>query len=239
MADVNRPRGPVELIVVALSAEPDGSIAAAIADKVEAGVINILDLLYIRLSEDGELIVLEADNIGGELEVFGFEADLPGLIGEEDARAVGEALPPGTAVACRSQTWRPYWPPWRTTSERTRPMMGRRMGRGRGRPGLLGMAARTAVVAGTATAVSNNVSRRQQGRQQEQADAQAYEQQQADYDAQQRANLAAQQAAAQQAAAAPAPDDTLSQLQQLADLKQQGLLTDEEFSAAKAKLLGA
>jgi len=101
------------------------------------------------------------------------------------------------------------------------------------------MAARTAVVAGTATAVSGNVSRRQQGRQQEQADAQAYEQQQADYEAQQQANLAAQQAAAQQAAAAPPPDDTLSQLQQLADLKQQGLLTDEEFSAAKAKLLGA
>jgi hypothetical protein len=116
-------------------------------------------------------------------------------------------------------------------------MMGRRMGRGR--PGLLGMAARTAVVAGTATAVSNNVSRRQAGRQQEQADAQAYEQQQADYEAQQRANQAAQQAAAQQAAAAaPAGDDTLAQLQQLADLKQQGLLTDEEFTAAKAKLLG-
>ena len=108
---------------------------------------------------------------------------------------------------------------------------------GRGRPGLLGMAARTAVVAGTATAVSNNVSRRQQGRQQEQADAQAYQQQQADYEAQQRANLAAQQAAA--APAAPAGNDTLEQLQQLADLKQQGLLTDEEFSAAKAKLLGA
>lgn len=114
-------------------------------------------------------------------------------------------------------------------------MMGRRMGR----PGLLGMAARTAVVAGTATAVSGNVQRRQAGRQQQSADAQAYEQQQADYEAQQRANLAAQQAAAQQAAApaASAGGDTLQQLQQLADLKQQGLLTDEEFSAAKAKLL--
>ena len=107
MAEENRPRGPVELIVVALTAEPDGSIAAAIADKVEAGVISILDLLYIRLSEDGELIVLEADSIGGELEVFGFEADLPGLIGEEDARAVGEALPPGTAVALLA--WENVW----------------------------------------------------------------------------------------------------------------------------------
>jgi hypothetical protein len=101
------------------------------------------------------------------------------------------------------------------------------------------MAARTAVVAGTATAVSGNVQRRQMGRQQESADAQAYEQQQADYEAQQRANLAAQQAAAQQAAAAPPANDTLEQLQQLANMKEQGILTDEEFTAAKAKLLGS
>jgi hypothetical protein len=107
MAEVNRPRGPVELIVVALTAEPDGSIASAIAAKVEAGIIKILDLLYIRLSEDGELIVVEADDIGGELEVFGFEANLPGLIGEEDARAVGETLPPGTAVALLA--WENVW----------------------------------------------------------------------------------------------------------------------------------
>jgi hypothetical protein len=107
MADAHPPRGPVELIVVALTAEPDGSIAAAIADKVEAGIIRILDLLYIRLSEDGELTVVEADNIAGELEVFGFEADLPGLIGEEDARAVGDALPPGTAVAMLA--WENVW----------------------------------------------------------------------------------------------------------------------------------
>jgi hypothetical protein len=107
MADAHPPRGPVELIVVALTAEPDGSIASAVADKVEAGIIRILDLLYIRLSEDGELTVLEADSVGGELEVFGFEANLPGLIGEEDARAVGEALAPGTAVAMLA--WENVW----------------------------------------------------------------------------------------------------------------------------------
>jgi transcription initiation factor TFIID subunit TAF12 len=103
-----------------------------------------------------------------------------------------------------------------------------------GRPGLIGMAARTAVVAGTATAVSGNVSRRQQQKAQDQ-------QQQA---AQQQA--AAEQAAAQQqAAAAPAPapaaapgGDLMAQLQQLATMHTQGLLTDEEFAAAKGKLLG-
>lgn len=114
-----------------------------------------------------------------------------------------------------------------------------------GRPGLLGLAARTAVVAGTATAVSGGMRTRQDERAQQQYEAEQYQaqQQQAAMDAAaQRA--AAQQAAAQQAAAqaapapsAPAADDLLGKLQQLGALHAQGVLTDEEFSAAKAKLL--
>lgn len=96
--------------------------------------------------------------------------------------------------------------------------------------GLLRGVARTAVIAGTATAVSNRVSRRQGNR--------WAEQEQAQYD---------QQAAAQQAAAsapAPAPaasaeNDLVAQLKQLAELKDQGILTDDEFAAQKAKLLNA
>ena len=100
-----------------------------------------------------------------------------------------------------------------------------------GRPGLVGMAARTAVVAGTATAVSGNVQRRQQDRAQ-----QDYEQQQ--YEAQQQ--QAQMQAAAQQAAAAPAASgvDVVAELQKLAALRDQGIISDAEFAAAKAKLLG-
>jgi hypothetical protein len=110
-----------------------------------------------------------------------------------------------------------------------------------GRPGLVGTMARTAVVAGTATAVAGGVSRRQQGKAQQAADAEAYQQQQA-YEQQQ---AMAQQAAAQQAAAQPAPapaaaePDTISQLKELADLKAQGILTEEEFAAQKAKILGS
>ncbi|MEY9852101.1 SHOCT domain-containing protein [Leifsonia sp. NPDC056824] len=105
-----------------------------------------------------------------------------------------------------------------------------------GRPGLIGMAARTAVVAGTATAVSGNVQRRQAQRQQNQYEQQAYEQEQQQAQMQQ----AAQEAAAQQQAAAPAAppaDDMMAKIQQLATLHSQGILSDEEFSAAKAKLL--
>jgi membrane protease subunit (stomatin/prohibitin family) len=83
------------------------------------------------------------------------------------------------------------------------------------------MAARTAVVAGTATAVSGRVQRRQAAKWDEQ-DAQQYAQ---------------EPAQAQQAPPEP-EDDATAQLQNLAQLHSQGVLTDEEFAAAKAKILG-
>ena len=82
--------------------------------------------------------------------------------------------------------------------------------------------ARTAAIAGTATAVSNRVSRRQQNRWAQQED---------------------QQYAQQQPQVAPPPQpapparDTVAQLKDLAELKSQGILTDAEFDAQKAKLL--
>lgn len=111
-----------------------------------------------------------------------------------------------------------------------------------GRPGLIGMAARTAVVAGTATAVSGSVQRHQQQKAQGQYEQQRYEaaQQQAQIDA------AAQAAAAQYAQPAPAAapaapaaggTDLVAELQKLASLKDAGILSDDEFAAAKAKLL--
>lgn len=96
--------------------------------------------------------------------------------------------------------------------------------------GLIRGVARTAVVAGTATAVSNRVSRRQAGRW---ADQEA-QQQQAAYDQQQAAQ---QQTAAQAPPAAMSMDDKVAQLKSLADLKAQGILTDAEFEQQKAAIL--
>jgi hypothetical protein len=93
----------------------------------------------------------------------------------------------------------------------------------RRRGGLVRGVARTAVVAGTATAVSGRVRRRQ--------DAKWSEQEQAEYEQQ-----VDQQPAP--APAAPAPSDDVAQLQQIADLHAQGILTDEEFTAKKAQILG-
>jgi hypothetical protein len=85
-------------------------------------------------------------------------------------------------------------------------------------PGLLRGVARTAVIAGTATAVSNRVSKRQGERW-------------------------AQQEAAEAPAPAPTPEaggeSTIDQLKELGELKAQGILTEEEFAAQKAKLLAS
>ena len=116
--------------------------------------------------------------------------------------------------------------------------------------GLLRGMARTAVVAGTATAVSNRVSRRQASRwQQQEYDQQGYAQQgydQQGYSQQGYSQQGYDQAAYQQPqpayvapAPAPAPDASVlaAELERLAALRGQGALTDEEFAAAKAKLL--
>ena len=94
-------------------------------------------------------------------------------------------------------------------------------------PGLIRAVGRTAVVAGTATAVSNRVSRRQYNRWADQ-DAQQYEE-------------PAPAPAAAPAAAAPAAgqEDKIAQLKSLAELKDQGILTEEEFAAEKAKILNS
>ena len=123
----------------------------------------------------------------------------------------------------------------------------------RGRPGLVGTMARTAVVAGTASAVVGHSQNKQVAKQQSAAETQAAQQaafesqaQVADMQAQMNA-MQAQQAtpppppAAPVAPAAPAAasagDDLMAQLSKLADLKAAGVLSDEEFAAAKAKLL--
>jgi hypothetical protein len=84
--------------------------------------------------------------------------------------------------------------------------------------------ARTTVIAGTATAASGRVQRRQQGK----------------WAAQEQQQAAAQAAAAPPPAAAPAPaqeGDPMERLAQLGDLHKSGVLTDEEFAVAKAKIL--
>ena len=110
-------------------------------------------------------------------------------------------------------------------------------------PGLIRGVARTAVVAGTATAVSNNVSRRQANRwatKDQQAQMDAYQQQQYAQAQYAQQSPPPQQVAYEQPAALPAEPAAPSiadQIQELAKLHSAGVLSDEEFAAAKAKLI--
>ncbi len=92
-------------------------------------------------------------------------------------------------------------------------------------PGLLRGVARTAVVAGTATAVSGRVARRQNAKWAQQ-------------EAAQQPQEAAPPAPAPAAAPAAGGSSVIDQLKELGELKAQGILTEEEFAAQKAKLLG-
>lgn len=99
-----------------------------------------------------------------------------------------------------------------------------------GRPGLVGTMARTAVISGTATAVSGNVARRQARRAQAQQSQQAPPPQQ----------VAMQAEAARVAPpAASAGDDMMAKLGQLAQMHSAGIPSDDEFAQAKAKLLAS
>jgi hypothetical protein len=110
-------------------------------------------------------------------------------------------------------------------------------------PGLIRGIARTAVVAGTATAVSGRVRRRQAERYTSR-DAQIAAQRTAAY----QQDMGYQQPAyapppapapAPPAPAAPSESDVIAELKQLGELRDSGVLTDEEFAAQKAKILGS
>ena len=118
-----------------------------------------------------------------------------------------------------------------------------------GRPGLVGTMARTAVVAGTATAVSGGMVRHANKKEMERQQDEYYQQQmlQQQIDQAAAAAVTAQQAAAPASPAAPASapaptggeDPMITKLKELAQLNQAGVLSDEEFAAAKARLLGS
>jgi ATPase subunit of ABC transporter with duplicated ATPase domains len=123
--------------------------------------------------------------------------------------------------------------------------------RRRGRPGLMGTMARTAVVAGTATVVAGSVSQHGQQKAAQQQQAAAAQQQQEAAQQQAMIDQAAAQAAARTAAQlqaqqpapqppappAAAPEDRMAKIKELGEMKSQGLLTDEEFAAEKARIL--
>lgn len=102
------PVGSVELAVIAFPGSKfNGEIVPALADLVESGTVTILDLVIVSKTEDGDVVVVEIDQVD-ESEVFDdLDGEVTGILSDEDAMAAGELLDPGNtaAVIVWENTW--------------------------------------------------------------------------------------------------------------------------------------
>lgn len=105
-----RPVGPVDVLVVGFTdAQPDGTIAGALAELVANGTIRLLDMLIVYKDEANETTVAEITDIDGDgiPDLIAMKMDTPGLLTDADAAAAVEALPPGSAVVLIA--WENTW----------------------------------------------------------------------------------------------------------------------------------
>lgn len=91
--------GPVELVALAFDAPRiPPPVSRAVLDVAASGVVTLLDLAVVRRGEDGELSLLEAHELGDEVDLIAVELPASGLTGDEDLREIGAAVDPGTSV---------------------------------------------------------------------------------------------------------------------------------------------
>ena len=187
--------GPVDVYIIGFPGNKfTGRIAPAIMELVENGTIRVLDLLFVMKDADGVVTTLEAADIDEEGAAFlSIDVAQPGALGPEDAEEVSDDLPANSAalLIAFENLWVAKVVDALQAADAVLidsiriPVDVVEAVRGKLDPvhfeierndmGLLRMAARTAVVAGTATAVSGRVQRRQAARWDEQ-DAQQYAQ---------------------------------------------------------------
>ncbi len=240
--------GPVDYLVVAFPGNQfRGEIGPAIAELIEAGTIRVIDITFVGKNADGEAVAMELTELDPEvqaaLESTGVEVG--GLFNEDDLMDVAEGLEPNSSAALL--VWENVWrgrslrrcetreasssrsSGCRTTSSRppvSGPWAGRclrrtEMMRKRG-PGLVLRRPRR-----RSSPARRGRSHHRRTRSMAQQDQEAYDPQ-----------AAAQQAAYPPPAAVPdepAEPDYAAELQQLAQLKNQGILTEEEFEAKKKR----
>jgi hypothetical protein len=110
MADAVRPVGPVDIAVIAFD-EPkfDGSVAAAIADVVQQGIVRILDIILVNKDADGEVTLVEVTDVDGDgiPDLVAISGDIPGLLSEDDAALAIESMPVSSAICLIA--WENTW----------------------------------------------------------------------------------------------------------------------------------
>jgi hypothetical protein len=91
--------GPVELVALAFDAPRiPPPVTRAVLDVAGTGAVTLLDLAVVRRGGDGELVILEARDLGDEVDLVAIELPASGLTGDEDLREIAAAIDPGTSV---------------------------------------------------------------------------------------------------------------------------------------------
>lgn len=93
--------GPIDYLLVEWPGrQPNGEVAPHLVDLVDRGLIRILDLLFIKKDEEGNVAALNIADVGGEVaELSIFEGASSGLLADEDVEQAGGVLEPGTSAA--------------------------------------------------------------------------------------------------------------------------------------------
>ncbi|MBS1861923.1 MAG: DUF1269 domain-containing protein [Actinobacteria bacterium] len=93
--------GPIDYLLVEWPGrQPNGEVAPHLIDLVDRGLIRILDLIFIRKDEDGDVAALEIAEVAGEVAALAaFHGASSGLLDDEDLAEAGGALEPGTSAA--------------------------------------------------------------------------------------------------------------------------------------------
>lgn len=92
--------GPVEVFLIGFDGErPGREIVDAILDLIRSGSVRLLDLLFVSRARDGELTVLELEEIADQIGLTGLEVVELGLAGEEDVEDLADVITPGTSAA--------------------------------------------------------------------------------------------------------------------------------------------
>ncbi|MFF1877864.1 DUF6325 family protein [Leifsonia sp. NPDC058230] len=98
MADIEY--GPVELFLIGFTGErPGPEVVDEILKLVQADTVRLLDLLFVSRADDGDLTVLELDEVADRFGLTGIEVVELGLAGEEDVDDLADAVQPGTSAA--------------------------------------------------------------------------------------------------------------------------------------------
>ena len=91
--------GPVELVALAFDAPRiPPAVTRAVLEVAASGAVTLLDLAVVRRGDDGELAILEAQDLGDEVDLVAVDLPASGLTGDEDLREIAAAVDPGTSV---------------------------------------------------------------------------------------------------------------------------------------------